>query len=173
MAISLINAPSTGQTGTVMASGNMPAFMYCLSSSLQTISSSTATKIQTGVKIFDTANAFDGTTNYRFQPTVAGYYQINGQYSPYGVGAPERAFLMFYKNGSEYMRLQDIAVGNGGGAALKYVAGLSGSALIYLNGSTDYVELWGWILPYSGTATISGNGTPSQTYISGCLVRAA
>ena len=169
--VDVINLPDTNG-GTVMVSSNMPAFLYALSGT-QNISSSTSTKIQIGTKIFDTANAYDGTTNYRFQPTVAGYYQISGGFSPYGVGAPERSFLSVFKNGSEYYRLQDLAVGTGGGAALQYVAGLSSSVLLYLNGSTDYVELWGWILPYSSTATISGNGTPAQTYFSGILVRTA
>ena len=40
----------------------------------------TNTKIVFNAKEFDTANAFDSTTNYRFTPQVAGYYQFNSCY---------------------------------------------------------------------------------------------
>ena len=67
-------------TGTVMVSGNMPAFSAYLGTS-QTVTTDVATKLQLNTEVFDTASAFDSTTNYRFQPTVAGYYQLNGNVS--------------------------------------------------------------------------------------------
>jgi hypothetical protein len=60
-----------------MVSGNMPAFSAYQSSG-QTLSSATATKLNFQTEEFDTNNNFDSTTNMRFTPTVAGYYQVNG-----------------------------------------------------------------------------------------------
>jgi hypothetical protein len=70
-------------TGTVLTTAStviqkaMPAFR-AYKTSAQTISSSTFTKVSLQAESFDVTNAFDSTTNYRFQPTVAGYYQANG-----------------------------------------------------------------------------------------------
>jgi len=75
MSVSVIDATSTGSTGTVMVSGNMPAFSAYLSTN-QTISTGTDTKVQFNTKTFDTANAYDNVTNYRFTPLVAGYYEV-------------------------------------------------------------------------------------------------
>jgi len=67
-------------TGTLaMVSGNMPAFLVYPSASSTNLTSSTWTKIVFNTEVFDTNNNFDSTTNYRFTPTVAGYYQINLQ----------------------------------------------------------------------------------------------
>ena len=64
-------------TGTVMVSGNMPAFS-AYSNANQSITAGVTTKVALQLEVFDTANAFD-TTNYRFTPQVAGYYQVNAQ----------------------------------------------------------------------------------------------
>ena len=65
-------------TGTVMVSGNMPAFS-AYGNADQVIANTTYTKVQYNVKSspgFDTNSCYD-TSNYRFTPTVAGYYLIN------------------------------------------------------------------------------------------------
>ena len=50
---------------------NAPAFSaYRLTD--QSVTGSTWTKVQLGTEEFDTANAFDSSTNYRFTPQVAG-----------------------------------------------------------------------------------------------------
>mgnify|MGYP003348389678 CR=1 FL=1 len=72
-------------TGLTMNSGNIvqapnavPAFS-AVPNQNQSVTSGSEVKVSLQTKLFDTANAFDNTTNYRFQPTVAGYYQINAQ----------------------------------------------------------------------------------------------
>jgi len=154
-------------TGTVMVSGNMPAFFAYVSTN-QTVSSNTNTKIAAASVLFDT-HGFYSNTNYRFTPTIAGYYQISGGVGPYGSGIPTRAFLSIYKNGGEWIRLQDIATNNTNSP--QYVDTISGSGLVYLNGSTDYVEIYGWTLVPSGTPQFQGNANPFFTFISGVLVR--
>jgi len=161
----LVTVPSV--TGTAMVSGNMPAFYAGRITSDQSISSSTWTKVQLNYEAFDTANAFDSTTNYRFTPQVAGYYQINGQITCSGAASLTRAIVSLYKNGSPYSTGVDIAATANNSQFQVVVANL-----VYLNGSTDYVELYGFIVatsPIFAYAGISGVGT----YMSGCLLRSA
>ena len=129
-------------TGTILTTAtagvpvNGPAFSAYQSVS-QTISNSTWTKISMPNELFDTASAFDSTTNYRFQPTVAGYYQLNGQFNTTGAST---GYIQvgIYKNGAQYS--------TGSTAPINTSVGGMGitSVLVYLNGSTDYVELYAW-----------------------------
>jgi len=163
VAATALTVPNT--TGTVMVSGNMPAFSAYLGTS-QTVTSSTATKLQLNTEVFDTASAFDSATNYRFTPTVAGYYQLNGQV--YGTAATSMGaiYCQIYKNGSlyQYGSVENITVGTS-------PQGVSVNSLVYLNGSTDYVELWGTII---GTGDCSFTATTGTTnWFSGTLIRTA
>lgn len=134
-----------------------PAFS-ATQSSTQTLSSNTWTKISFQTKEFDTANCFDSTSTYRFTPNVAGYYQISGGYSV--ATTASIMYLQCYKNGSGYKLTT-----NSGSAGL---AGCYGSILVYLNGTTDYIELYGYIV--TGQA-LSANS--QATYFQAALVRAA
>jgi hypothetical protein len=126
-------------TGTVMVSGNMPAFSAYANAG-QTVSAGTFTKVAINTKYFDTANCFDSTTNYRFTPNVAGYYQVNATVSFGTTGAGE-IIAAIYKNGSIYSRGTDanMASGTFGDSLITY------NELIYFNGSTDYIELYGLV----------------------------
>jgi hypothetical protein len=146
-------------TGTVMVSGNMPAFGVTLSAN-QTVSASAFTKVAFNTETFDTNNNFDSTTNYRFTPTVAGYYQLNFVLAfPSGANT---CIASIYKNGSEYLR----------GSRTDTTATSLGSivsAIVYFNGSTDYVEAYGFT---SGT-TFAGGATGAVCNFSGSMVRGA
>ena len=149
-------------TGTVMVSGNMPAFSV-YQSSVQAISNSTNTKITFNTEFFDTANAFDSTTNYRFTPQVAGYYQFS-LYVRDGTGAATGQLVAFiYKNGSILNFAAYTFAGAVGTTA-------SCNALIYLNGSTDYIE--GYVSQNSGLS-MNTNNSSAATFFTGSLVRAA
>jgi hypothetical protein len=138
--------------------GNAPAFSAYLSSS-QSVSTGTWTKVTINTKEFDTNSNFDNVTNYRFTPTVAGYYQVtaNSNWS----SAVITSVCSIYKNGSEFKR------GNQGGTASASSNGNSVSALIYFNGSTDYVEMY--VLQYQGSS-VSLSGGALYTYFQACLV---
>lgn len=134
--------------GQMMVSGNMPAFS-AYNSANQTITSSTWTKVACNTEEFDTANAFDSTTNYRFTPQVAGYYQVNAMVTANG-GGTTAACSAIYKNGS----------------ATKYGAfvtstspGCPASAIVFLNGSTDYIEMYAYIV--AATPSVGGGGALS------------
>ena len=137
----LVTIPSV--TGTAMVSGNMPAFSAYLSSN-QSASVHTWTKVQCNTEEFDTASYYDNATNYRFTPLISGYYQISGAVA-YGatVTNPNGGGVAIYKNGSSFK--QTIVNGSA------YTQGISISTLIYLNGSTDYIEMYGY--PINGIGT--------------------
>jgi hypothetical protein len=150
-------------TGTVLVSGNQPAFS-AYSNANQSIANLTFVKISFQVEEFDTANCFDSTTNYRFTPTVAGYYQVTGQ-AVITNNAVGSVLISIYKNGS---RFKD-------GSGYQNSAGIASeamvSSLIYFNGSTDYVELYA--LQNSGITLNILTNAPFGTYFQASMIRAA
>lgn len=124
-----------GTTGITVATAAAPAFSAYLNST-QSVANATFTKILCNTEEFDTNANYDNATNYRFTPTVAGYYQVNGSIN-FGSSVTGICLCTIYKNGA---RAKD-------GAIIAYSAGSTAStasALIYLNGSTDYVELYAY-----------------------------
>ena len=146
-------------TGTVMVSGNMPAFSAYATSDL-TVSSGTITKATLDVEEFDTNSNFASS---RFTPTVAGYYQINAGITLVATGGMTNQNVYIYKNGSQYKLVYYRATPSDLLATV--------STVVYCNGTTDYIELYGRI---AGSASIyfGSNGT-SGTWMNGCLIRAA
>jgi len=132
--------------------GGTPAFSAYPSTG-QTISSATWTKINLGTEIFDTNSNF---ASGRFTPTVAGYYQINGRFG--NGGSATEVIAAIYKNGSAYAYGSD--------NTLSFISTVCD--VVYLNGSTDYVELYGFLL-----ATTAVSSAQERTLLSGSLVRAA
>lgn len=144
-------------TGTVMVSGGMPAFGYYASSGTA-ISAGTYTKILFQTQEFDTANAVSSS---RFTPTVAGYYQINAAVGLAGSTAASYGTANIYKNGSLFKQGTNYASTASSPAAVI-------NSLVYLNGSTDYVEIYA-ITPGS----ITTNSGQVNSWWNGYLVRAA
>jgi hypothetical protein len=137
-------------------SGNGPSFSAYQSSS-QTLSSNTWTKINLQTEEWDTNSNFDNTTNYRFTPTVAGYYQVNGAVAILSSNTAITAAI--YKNGSSYK------ISNQSNNYM-YIGNVN--ALVYLNGTTDYIEL------YCNIGTGQGlTAAASTTYFQAAMVRSA
>jgi hypothetical protein len=145
-------------TGTVMVSGNMPAFSAYLSAS-QTVSSATNTKIQFNTKLFDTNNCYDNSTNYRFTPTVAGYYQVCISLSTNP--ASTATVININKNGSAIQSF--ITQANNGITCIWNL-----SYIVSMNGSTDYLEFYGQC--NGATSFVGGLGNSS---VQVAMVRAA
>jgi len=149
-------------TGTVMVSGNMPAF-FAYASVDQSITAATFTKVTLGAEGFDTNNNFASST---FTPTVAGYYQISGGVSNLGGNTPTRVIVALFKNGSGWVSLGDYTNSS--------TYRTYGSALIYCNGTTDYIELYTY---FTGSSLAiqggSSTGVGYNTYMTGSLVRVA
>ena len=143
--------------------GTGPAFNAYLSAT-QNVSSATFTKIQLNAELFDTNSNFDSTTNYRFTPTVAGYYFFQGSFiAQQTSGTGSVALAAIYKNGSNISQNELTVV---------YSSGLTiqTSILAYMNGTTDYVELYAYTNAAVGPSLAPGANT---TWFNGFLVRGA
>ena len=155
-------------TGTILTTGtagvpvNGPAFS-AYASGAQSINNATATKIAFQTEEFDTNSCYDNATNYRFTPTVAGYYQVNAGIN-WGGWTSTYTFIMVYKNGAELKR---------GSSVPNNAVGLNNtiSCLVYLNGSTDYVEIYGQ--HNNGSAQSTSAFGPSAVFFQASMVRGA
>ena len=146
---------------TVDSSGNItpsndlypkvPAFSAYMSSGSQSVTTATWTKVALNAEHFDTTSDYDKDTNYRYTPSVAGYYQVNFELRA-DATSKTRVQCALYKNGSVW----HYGVGNRDSTSSPtYV---SGNSLIYLNGSTDYIEMYG----YSNGTSPSFAGTDQK-----------
>jgi hypothetical protein len=144
--------------------GTGPAFSAYNTGS-QSISSAIATKVTLQNEDFDTANCFSSS---RFTPNVAGYYQINGTIYISSSSTTESCIAIIYKNGSVYQGGAFQGTSTPSSNASSQV-----SSVVYLNGTTDYVELYGYAA-IGGTGNLTNAGTLGlRCQFSGCLVRAA
>jgi hypothetical protein len=136
--------------------GNGPTFGAYQNSS-QTLTTGTFTKLQIDTEEFDTANCFN-TGNYRFTPNVAGYYQVNATYN---LNASGVTLATIFKNGSSFKYGPNSTGSNPYGGSV--------SCLMYMNGTTDYIEFYGYT---NGTGYAVSTGV-LNTWFNACLVRAA
>jgi hypothetical protein len=160
-----LNLPAA--SGTVMVSGNQPAFRATLST--QSITADTNTKMAFNTEDFDTASCYNNTGStvgsipaYSFLPNVAGYYQvsINCFWLSYTAGVNQALALNINDNGATELFRINLPSGNSGG-----------SRLIYLNGTTDYINAY-WYST-NGSSTLVGNNGAFFSNFSAVLVRAA
>lgn len=128
------SAEATGVKWATAGGGSGPAFNAYRATSTQTVTSGAYTKIQFNAETFDTDSCFDSTTNYRFTPNKAGYYQMNTSLNPYFSSA-NFGVLRPYFNGAG-VRTYTTDAGYGQSQAMPM------SWIIYFNGSTDYMEVY-------------------------------
>jgi hypothetical protein len=179
--MALINTTTTGVLGTTVYGdgagaltvqkdgvtqgiyGNIPTFS-AYKTSTQTFSSSTWTKVTFDTEEYDTNSNYDTSTS-RFTPTVAGYYQVNAQLDIYAGGSSiTNTLISVYKNGTGHKR-------GYGASATSAETYAPAAALIYMNGTTDYIEVY-------VNATTGGTpgiyaGAPATSYFQAILVKAA
>jgi hypothetical protein len=152
-------------TGTIITTastfaGTGPAFS-AYANNAQSIANGTFTKLQVDTELFDTASCFDSTTNYRFTPNVAGYYQVTAAW--YAATSSGSVYSTIYKNGSAYQSTGNTFV------ALGQILGVN--SLVYLNGSTDYIEFY--VFQSQGTSYTTIGARPDLYYFQAFLARAA
>ena len=127
-AMAPVTSAATTGAARVLLDAIYPAFgVY--QSTAQAIAAATFTKVQLQTEEYDTANAFDSTTNYRFTPLVAGYYHINGR-TAFASGQSSHV-CSIYKNGTSHKR-----------GSMGTLIASSVSTLVFMNGTTDYLELY-------------------------------
>ena len=145
--MALINTTTTGVLGstfygdgtgdlTIQQNGvtvnkitRAPTFSAYLGSS-QTISTGTNTKVAFSTERWDTDNCYDNGAASRFTPNVAGYYHVDCHAY---VGGATNTFLNLFKNGSAYARGSQIS----GTVSMVLL-----TTTVFLNGTTDYIEMY-------------------------------
>ena len=150
--------PGAPMLAPIVAPG--PSFSAYLSSA-QTVPTATATKVAFNSEAFDNGSCFDAVTNHRFQPNVEGYYNVSWlvTFKSTGVLSPNTYTPSLYKNGAL------LANSNYANCA-STIAALGGQLLVYMNGSTDYLEVMGVA---SGTGTLTFGGGTGETSFSASL----
>ncbi len=150
-----------GTTGQVLAKASAtdfdsewvdanPFYGARISNSLnhtQTIPANVQTRLDSvfDVEDYDTNGVMDAA-NGRFQPDVAGYYNISAIWITTISGTGVQ-ITSLHKNGVRYSVIGRVAIADG------IVSGSGGSDTVYLNGGSDYVEIF--VFQNSGSSVVT------------------
>jgi hypothetical protein len=135
---------------------NYPKFYaYCSSA---TSTTSTPAKVALNATVFDTGSYFD-IVNHKYIPLIAGYYFINVAYFWSSYIDQNYYLIQIYKNGSGISYNSATASGVNG-------ITVTGSMMVQMNGSTDYLELY---LASQNSATTLSN-SPTNCFMQGFLM---
>ncbi len=155
---STINGIPVSALGSGASPTNVPVFRVTKNGTDQTLPTSTYTKLTWNTKAIDTYNSFD-LANGRFTPTVAGNYLIH-----LAVGcnnatqAANACVASIIRNGTKVSQQVN--------RAAEFDVTANATVIVYLNGTTDYVEA----TAYNEATTASITGTTSYTYFEGSLL---
>jgi len=140
---------------------NTPAFEAYLGSNTGYLTNNTYVKVQCNTEVYDTDSDYDNSSNYRFTPTVAGKYYVYGAVGANANGDDRlrNSYAVIYKNGSQYRDAAFNHSGNPGRSDVVFV-----SAVLDMNGSSDYVELYGAVNDNSGNNQGYFQSTDKYTY---------
>lgn len=128
------SAEATGLKWATASSSSGPAFWVRRATTAQGMSSGVNTKVQYNSEEFDTDNCYDPTTNYRFTANKSGYYSLSCNVLMDG-GSMTAGEIGFVKNGTSW------AAGTFGAPSSGYI-GVTCSSIVYMNGTTDYIEVY-------------------------------
>jgi len=145
--------PQAGLAANV--AGNGPAFSAYPSATTSLVQY-VATKITYGTEEWDTNSNFASS---RFTPTVAGYYQVNASTSM-ATGAAS-TYIYVYKNGAVYKSGNLVSSATSSWTIV--------SCQVYLNGSTDYIEIY----VQQNNATQTNETASNSNYFQAAMIRSA
>jgi len=155
-------------TATSFSNGQGPAF-WCSPGADTTISSATDVVIANSSETYDTASCFNNTGStvggipaYAFLPNVAGFYLFTSTINTELSTGPTRFINSVRFNGSTAYRVVDTSVAYAPAVS-------SGSILLFMNGTTDYVQQ----VIYLAASTPRYSSSITTARFSGFLVRAA
>ena len=156
---------STNSSTVTFENGAVTGHMYpafeAYRSSNQTPSNNTLTKIQFNIEVYDTDSDYDNSTNHRFTPSVAGKYFVYGSLRGDGESQTDLEFIRLdiYKNGSTYKNTaHEFGATNDIDNASLTITGV-----VDMNGSTDYLEIFG-MLRSSSQPTINGSSNKETSF---------
>lgn len=146
----IANSAVTQEKLAVNVAGTGPVFR-ANATGTTSVAQGVPTKVTLDTEQYDTNNNFSSS---RFTPTIPGYYQINFQIR---MEAKQDAWALLYKNGAGF---STGSVTSG----LNYIS--TGSDVVYMNGSTDYIELF-------AVHQSAGSQNVTAAVMSGFLARSA
>ena len=133
---------------SLIKASNTPAFYAHLSSS-QSVGDASTTKAQINTEVLDTDSCYDNSSNYRFTPTTAGKYFVFGCLNHHGTDSNSVTYggTYIYKNGGNYAGVRHNADTVDAAEAFNVYV----SAIVDMNGSSDYLELYAQTNTSGGT----------------------
>ena len=134
---------------TGVGGANTPAFLASSTGEVTVANNSNTLINNYSVEILDTANCYN-TSNSRFTPNVAGYYQIFAIVGSYPSYTANNFNTILAKNGVTYAYTSSYSTQY----PQQETVGMT-----YLNGSSDYVEVYLQVDDTSGTPSIKGTSS--------------
>lgn len=116
------------------AESNQQEAFSAASNTDQALTTGVATKLLFQTELFDANSSYD-SSNSRYTPKIAGYYQVNAQMY-LGNTAAALTQVQIRKNGVLEQEARGLV-----NASLAMTTSISG--LVFLNGTTDYLEIYG------------------------------
>jgi hypothetical protein len=157
----------TGPTMSTSASvTSQPTFFAYVATGGQSLTGGAQTKISFSNKNWDTAGAFNATASpvtlngltvpaYSFCPPIAGYYLLTGMVQ---LASVVNCSVDFLKNGT-------FDAANGYRGELASAQGPMGSAIVYLNGTGDYVDMRVYVATTVAVQTQAGANYFQAAYL--------
>ena len=152
---------SDGSGNVTLSSNDMkatPAF-HAFKNSNSNLTSGATSKVSIDTEVFDSDGKYDAG-NYRFTPTVAGKYFVYGKCisDPSNYENERSSNLYIYKNGSTVPQSHANAMTGGNSSADGATATTYNvNAIVDMNGSSDYVELYFRHNTWSDSGAQAGN----------------
>lgn len=132
--------------------GIIPQYRVELSGD-QSIPSGVATKIQFDTEIFDTNSNYDNVTNYRWTPTEPGKYLITAILLFENITASDVGICFIFKNGSTDS--QNVVEAYANNVNVNPMV----TALIDMNGTTDFIEIYAFQDSGANKNVLAGTAT--------------
>jgi hypothetical protein len=146
-------------TFAVPAGGaNTPAFQ-AYTTAYQSVTENTATKLSFATEDFDTNSNYDNSTNYRFTPTTSGKYFVYAKAisDPSNYKNERDSNLFIYKNGSNISSIySNIMTGDNASAEGATNSTHNITAVVDMNGSSDYLEVYGQLNTWNDSGATFG-----------------
>lgn len=115
--------------------------------------------------IFDVANTnssgYYSTSTGRYTPLVAGWYQFTANVKLFATDDISQYSVLFYKNGTS----TDHGIVNSGDVSIFKT--VNTTAILYMNGINDFIEVWALAIPLTGTVDILSDGTSFSAILLG------
>ena len=148
-----------------LANANFGTAVRASRSADQTLPGTTNTLVQLNVVDYDERDWFENTT-YKFSPQQEGYYQVNAGVLV-AAGVSDKAIrVRLYRNGTD-----KLAEGQQVESATGYNIRAHISDIVYLNGSTDYLQLYAYNADGTSRTLVGSSASTfmSMAYVAGII----